>query len=94
MARVMSVVMGVFILVPVLAPSLGQAALWFVNWRWLFALVLALGLAGGAWLAIRQRETLRAPLPLSPSRLLGAAGEFFHSRVSVAFWPGRAATAR
>ncbi len=39
MARVMSVVMGVFILVPVLAPSLGQAALWFVNWRWLFGSV-------------------------------------------------------
>jgi DHA1 family bicyclomycin/chloramphenicol resistance-like MFS transporter len=85
MARVMSVVMGVFILVPVLAPSLGQAALWFVSWRWLFALVLALGFAGGAWLAIRQGETLRTPLPLSPSRLVGAAAEFFRSRVSVAF---------
>lgn len=32
MARVMSIIMGIFIMVPVLAPSLGQVLLDFISW--------------------------------------------------------------
>ena len=46
MARLMSLVCAVFIAVPVIAPSLGQAVLLFAGWRWIF---VAAGGAGACW---------------------------------------------
>ena len=40
MARVMSFVMAVFIIVPVVAPLFGQAVLIVSHWRWIFAIFL------------------------------------------------------
>lgn len=60
MARVMSFVMMVFILVPMLAPAIGQAILWVANWRYIFGLFIVLSLFAGLWLALRQPETLQA----------------------------------
>ncbi|MFC4270072.1 multidrug effflux MFS transporter [Sneathiella chungangensis] len=68
MARFVSLVMTVFILVPVLAPALGQVILIFAEWRAIFVVLLLLGLATLTWFALRQVETLppekRAPLSL------------------------------
>jgi DHA1 family bicyclomycin/chloramphenicol resistance-like MFS transporter len=58
MARIMSFVMAVFILVPMLAPALGQTVLLIANWRMIFALLLVLALIAFAWFGIRQPETL------------------------------------
>ena len=58
MARVMSFIMTVFILVPILAPSLGQGILLFAGWRAIFASFIVLALLTVGWLAIRQPETL------------------------------------
>jgi len=58
MARVMSFMMSVFIMVPALAPGIGQLVLWFASWRWIFALLMILGVVIWAWLALRQPETL------------------------------------
>ncbi len=70
MARLMSIVMTVFILVPVFAPSVGQGAMHVGSWRAIFGLLLAMTLATGAWFALRQDETLpaarRRPLSLGP----------------------------
>lgn len=60
MARIMSFVMAVFILVPVLAPALGQGILFFAHWRGIFVLFLVLSVIAFAWLAVRQPETLPA----------------------------------
>jgi MFS transporter, DHA1 family, multidrug resistance protein len=69
MARVMSLVTTVFILVPVLAPSLGQGVLLVSAWRGIFWLLLGQALITWLWLALRQPETLpperRAPLSLA-----------------------------
>jgi DHA1 family bicyclomycin/chloramphenicol resistance-like MFS transporter len=58
MARVMSLVFMVFMLVPMLAPNIGQAILWIADWRAIF-LVLA-GYGAGMWLwgFIKLPETL------------------------------------
>lgn len=85
MARVTSVVIAAFVMVPVFAPSLGQAALWYVPWRALFLGVLAFGLAGGTWLALRQEETLPSRRPLQARALWAAAGEVLRTRRSVAY---------
>lgn len=58
MARIMSLVMGVFILVPALAPGVGQGILLVAQWRAIFAFLLALALIALVWFAIRQPETL------------------------------------
>jgi MFS transporter, DHA1 family, multidrug resistance protein len=58
MARLMSVISAVFILVPVIAPSFGQGILMVAGWRWLFvALAVLVGLAG-LWVWLRLPETL------------------------------------
>ena len=58
MAKVMSLIMMVFIMVPVLAPSVGQVILLFASWRAIFFLLLAFALVGIIWLHLRQPETL------------------------------------
>ncbi|WP_299199076.1 multidrug effflux MFS transporter [uncultured Amphritea sp.] len=58
MARVMSFVMTVFILVPMLAPALGQMVLSFSGWRWIFITLLAVGLMLSCWVVLRLEETL------------------------------------
>ena len=58
MARVMSFVMTIFILVPIFAPALGQGILLLADWRAIFATFLALSVIVGAWFWIRQPETL------------------------------------
>ena len=57
MARVMSLIMTVFILVPVLAPLFGQALLYIGPWRVLLAFILIAGIAGLLWARIRLPET-------------------------------------
>ena len=58
MARVMSLVFMVFMLVPVLAPSIGQAVLLFAPWRAIFLVLAAYGLAMLVWSWVRLPETL------------------------------------
>lgn len=58
MARVMSLITVFFIMVPAIAPSLGQLMLIYANWRAIFFLVLLVGIAGFIWLFLRQPETL------------------------------------
>ena len=58
MARIMSFVMSVFILVPVFAPALGQALLLVAHWRAIFASFLLLAFIAFTWFALRQPETL------------------------------------
>jgi DHA1 family bicyclomycin/chloramphenicol resistance-like MFS transporter len=58
MARLMSLVSAVFITVPVIAPSLGQAVLLFAGWRWIFILLSVLAAMAAAWVWFRLPETL------------------------------------
>lgn len=60
MARLMSLVSAVFITVPVIAPSLGQAVLLFAGWRWIFVGLALMGVIAGAWVYTRLPETLDA----------------------------------
>jgi len=62
MARVMSFVMTVFILVPVFAPAVGQGILLFASWHYIFGLFVALALGVGGWFWLRQPETLAPQL--------------------------------
>jgi DHA1 family bicyclomycin/chloramphenicol resistance-like MFS transporter len=58
MARVMSLAMMVFMIVPVMAPSIGQLLMLFMPWRGLFAALCLYGVVVVAWAALRLPETL------------------------------------
>lgn len=66
MASVMSLAMMVFIAVPVLAPSLGQAVLLVSQWRGIFVVLMLYGVLALIWSALRMPETL----PLSARKSL------------------------
>jgi DHA1 family bicyclomycin/chloramphenicol resistance-like MFS transporter len=57
MARIMSMIMMVFIVVPILAPSVGQLIILAGSWRWLFAVLLSAGLTALIWSWSRLPET-------------------------------------
>ena len=58
MARVMSLVFMVFMIVPVLAPSVGQGILLFADWRAIFVVLAGYGFLMLAWSWVRLPETL------------------------------------
>jgi len=58
MARMLSTISVVFMLVPILAPSLGQAILLGASWRWIFVAMAVLAVAVGAWAWLALPETL------------------------------------
>ena len=58
MAQIMSIVMAVFILVPIVAPAIGQGVIYLGGWRATFTSLAALGIAATIWFALRQPETL------------------------------------
>lgn len=68
MARVMSISFIVFIAVPVIAPSVGQAIALFAPWQWIFLILGLFGLGLAIWATIRLPETLpperRVPIAL------------------------------
>ena len=85
MASVMSLIMGLFILVPVLAPLLGQGLLLLLPWRGLFGFLAAVCLGGGVWLLLRQPETLARRRSVRPRALLAALVEVLRSPRAMAY---------
>ena len=87
MARVMSFVMTVFILVPMIAPSLGQAILLFTGWRSIFGSFVVLAVITLVWFAFRQPETL-APenrVPFSFQRIVKTTLEITKIRPALGY---------
>lgn len=58
MARQMSTISVIFMLVPMVAPSIGLAVLLFASWRWIFALLAVMGTVVALWVWFRLEETL------------------------------------
>jgi MFS transporter, DHA1 family, multidrug resistance protein len=67
MARVMSMIMMVFILVPMLAPAVGQLIILVGTWRWLFAVLFGASLTSLIWAWYRLPET-QPPWPAGTRR--------------------------
>lgn len=61
MARMMSLIMMIFLLVPAIAPSLGQGVIELLgDWRWIFAVMATAATIMTAWVYWRLPETLHA----------------------------------
>ncbi len=72
MAQIMSLVMMIFILIPAIAPLLGQFILLFSHWRSIFLMLAIYAFISLAWFIWRQPETLpkakRSPITLQHIR--------------------------
>jgi DHA1 family bicyclomycin/chloramphenicol resistance-like MFS transporter len=58
MASVISLAMMIFIAVPVVAPSFGQAVMLLTQWRGIFIVLMLYGVLALIWSALRMPETL------------------------------------
>ena len=87
MARIMSFVMMVFMLVPLLAPSIGLFVLQVAEWRWIFVLLITQASIAGIWLMLRQPETLTKEkrIPLNHKRLISDVKFILSRRDVLAF---------
>lgn len=87
MARIMSVVMMIFILVPAIAPSLGQGILYFASWREIFLMYLIYAVMITIWIWFRLPETLTPEHrnPLTRSMIAHGFREVLSNRVTVGY---------
>ena len=87
MASTQSLIFVVFMVVPMLAPSIGQAILLFAGWRWIFGFTAVLGLAMALWIALRLPETLDPALrqPISARQIFGSSREVLLKRESIGY---------
>lgn len=60
MARLMSLIMMIFLLVPILAPGIGQGIMYLAGWRAIFGAMAVMGVLVGFWAWRRLPETLSA----------------------------------
>jgi DHA1 family bicyclomycin/chloramphenicol resistance-like MFS transporter len=87
MARVMSLTFIVFLMVPVLAPSLGQLILWLAPWRSIFLIFGGFAAAVFLWVLLRLPETLHPEyrLTLTRGHIVNAARLVLGNRVSLCY---------
>ena len=87
MAKVMSFVVAIFILVPVVAPALGKIMLDLYGWQSIFYSQLLFGLAVMLWLWKRQPETLKKEnkRAFKLSLLISGLKEFIKHKNAVIF---------
>jgi len=74
MARRMSTIFLIFMIVPIIAPTIGQMVLLFAGWRTIFDLMAFMAIAAALWVHFRLPETL-APenvIPIEPHALAKA----------------------
>jgi DHA1 family bicyclomycin/chloramphenicol resistance-like MFS transporter len=67
MARMMSMIFVIFLMVPAVAPTIGEAILQVGNWRAIFSFMAVLGVVMGTWVYVRLPESL-SPDNVQPIR--------------------------
>ena len=87
MARIMSFITVVFIIVPMLAPLIGQFILDYYAWQYIFAFQIAFILLVMLWFGLRQKETLKKEhkKPFSRALFMNGARAFFGIRITVIY---------
>ena len=71
MARIMSFVTVVFLLIPIIAPAMGKFILNHYDWKGIFYVQIVISIIVAGWFWVRQKETLHPEnkIPFSLSRI-------------------------
>ncbi len=90
MAEVMSLVMMVFMILPVVAPATGQLIMLFGEWHLIFLSMAVMALIVGIWAFLRLPETLPASnrRPLTVKSVVGGFGIVLSNRVALFYMLG------
>jgi len=87
MARVMSFVMMVFIMIPVIAPALGQGIMLLTSWNFIFVLYVGYSIAVLIWITISLQETLPPEIrvPFSLKNIHNGIRKVFSNKKTVLY---------
>ena len=87
MAKILSIIVMFFILVPIVAPTFGQLLLDFFDWKAIFNANLIIGLLIVLWFWKRQPETLEVKnrIKFSPSIFITGTVEFLKHKDAIAY---------
>ncbi|WP_308992520.1 multidrug effflux MFS transporter [Mariniflexile litorale] len=87
MAKIISIVVMFFILVPVIAPTLGTFLLHFFNWEAIFYFNLIFGVGIMIWFWLRQPETLpkEKRVNFTPQLFINGLKEFFKYKEAISY---------
>ena len=94
MARLQSLIAVIFLTVPMLAPSIGQAILLFAGWRWIFGFMALMGAGVMVWVWLRLPESLDDAhrQPIRPRTIAINMTATLTNRVSLGYVLGSAFT--
>lgn len=92
MARTQSLVAMVFMVVPMVAPMIGQTVLLVAGWRWIFGIMGTMGALVFGWALLRLPETLHPDYrqAIRPRVILGNMGLALKERASLGYFLGAA----
>lgn len=92
MAKMMSLIIMIFLAVPVFAPAVGQLILMFADWRAIFDAMAVMGLLVGLWVWFRLPESLTEEnvQQLAPRIILRNMAQALSNRVAVGYVIGSA----
>jgi len=92
MARLQSLMGMIFMIVPMIAPTLGQGVLVTLGWRWIFGMMGAIGMAMGLWIWMRLPETLHPQYrqSIAVGRIAGNMATVVTTRESIGYIFGSA----
>lgn len=87
MARIMSLVMTIFMVVPILAPSIGQLVLFVAPWEWTFGVlsIVALALMGWTWARLPETLAPERRRPINPRATASDYWQVFRTPVSFGY---------
>jgi DHA1 family bicyclomycin/chloramphenicol resistance-like MFS transporter len=87
MARVMSFASTIFILVPMIAPSIGQGILSIAGWRGIFGSFILFALITVVWFTLRVPETLALEnrLPFSAKQIAASTIQVVNIRTTLGY---------
>ena len=87
MARIMSFVTVVFLLIPIIAPAMGQFILDHYNWQGIFYVQVVISILVALWFWLRQAETLTVAnrIPFSTSRIINGFKETVRYKTTMGY---------
>jgi len=87
MARIMSFVTVVFLLIPIVAPAMGQFILNHYNWQGIFYVQIGISLLVALWFWVRQTETLPTEkrIPFSINRIYNGFKETIKYKTTMGY---------
>lgn len=87
MARIMSFITVIFLLVPIIAPALGKFTLDYYNWQAIFYIQLIMAVAVSWWFWKRQPETLHQEhrIKLTKAIFIDGNRELFKHRQTIGY---------